>query len=260
MRRLPGGSLTAAAVLLGVLLLGAAFPDSFLFHRLFTVRRWPFPFRRDIVVLHVILAAVLLGWSVFTARFLKLRKDTAEAARECEAAWGRLSPLARDRAGVLTRLEAPLRRLAPGGSILLSARSGTRSGRERRDRSAAGTRREPADESQCTAAGSGGAPERTGRKPAAAGPPDRAAAAGGTHRPAARALQYCGDPVQPPPRRAAVPLDGRGDRKGRGVAASAQRTYGRQTLPPCPGASRVRVSTASLAESMPTNVTSVPLR
>src|SRR5690625_4461856 len=121
MRRLPGGSLTAAAVLLGVLLLGAAFPDSFLFHRLFTVRRWPFPFRRDIVVLHVILAAVLLGWSVFTVRFLKLRKDTAEAARECEAAWGRLSPLARDRAGVLTRLEAPLRRLAPGEEAFFSA-------------------------------------------------------------------------------------------------------------------------------------------
>jgi len=101
MRRLPGGSLSAAAALLGVLLLGFAFPDSFLFTRLFTIRRWPLPLHRDILVLHVILAAVVFGWGGFTAWFVRLRRNVARTSEDCATAWGRVSPLVRDRAVLL---------------------------------------------------------------------------------------------------------------------------------------------------------------
>lgn len=114
MRRLPGGSVTVAAAMLGVLLLAAAFPDSFLFRRLFTVRRWLLPFERHILVVHVLMVATVFGWSAFTAWFVRLRRSVARTAEDCAAAWGRVSPLVRDRAVLLSRAQPHLRQFVPG--------------------------------------------------------------------------------------------------------------------------------------------------
>lgn len=120
MRRLPAGSGPAVVAVLAVLLVAVAFPDSFLFKRIFTIRRWPLPFTRDILVMHLVMTGIVLGWGAFTAWFARLRRRVAEAFRACEAAWGRLTPLLRDRAVVLARLERLLTRVAPEEGAFLA--------------------------------------------------------------------------------------------------------------------------------------------
>lgn len=121
MFRLPDGHIPWAVLLLAASLLAAALPDSFLHRSVFRTYSLPFLFTRDIRVVHLLVLGLFLGWTAFTARLQQLRRKVAATVGECESAWGRLSPLVRDRAGAADRLAPLLSNLVPAEGGLLAA-------------------------------------------------------------------------------------------------------------------------------------------